>query len=144
MDENNVSDRLSMVSLLMAAVVAVSGCGGSDDDAVDPAAGGSAPAPAPVPSPSPSPSPSPAPANGSASLNWQAAPDADVAGYRVYYGTASGSYTQPRGTGLNAGNVVSFTVSGLTRGRAYFFAVSAYDGAGNESALSGEVSKMLP
>jgi hypothetical protein len=65
-----------------------------------------------------------------------------VAGYRVYWGTASGSYGQARGAGLNAGNSATYTVTGLTVGRTYFFAVTAYDAAGNESAFSGEVSKL--
>jgi hypothetical protein len=38
---------------------------------------------------------------------------------------------------------VSYTVSNLPKGQTYFFAMSAYDSAGNESALSAEVSKSL-
>jgi len=38
---------------------------------------------------------------------------------------------------------MSYTVSNLPNGQTYFFALSAYDSAGNESALSAEVSKTL-
>jgi len=31
----------------------------------------------------------------------------------VYYGTASGSYLQARGSGMNAGAATSFSVDGL-------------------------------
>ena len=42
-----------------------------------------------------------------------------------------------------AGKVASYTVSNLPKGQTYFFAISAYDSAGNESPLSAEVSKSL-
>jgi hypothetical protein len=67
-----------------------------------------------------------------------------VRGYRVYFGTASRSYIQPRGGGIDAGGATAFTVSGLQPGRTYYFAVTAYDGAGNESEFSSEVSKAIP
>jgi fibronectin type 3 domain-containing protein len=65
-----------------------------------------------------------------------------VAGYRVYWGSSSGSYSQALGAGINTGSTTSYTVTGLTVGRTYYFAVTAYDAAGNESAFSGEVSKV--
>jgi len=65
-----------------------------------------------------------------------------VAGYRVYWGSSSGSYSQAHGAGVNTGSTTSYTVTGLTVGRTYYFAVTAYDAAGNESAFSGEVSKV--
>jgi hypothetical protein len=65
-----------------------------------------------------------------------------VAGYRIYYGTASGSYLQPFGQGLNAGKVTSYTVQGLTSGT-YYFSVTTYVG-GQESPYSNEVFKDIP
>jgi fibronectin type 3 domain-containing protein len=65
-----------------------------------------------------------------------------VAGYRVYWGTSSGSYSQSHGAGINTGSATSYTVTGLTVGRTYYFAVTAYDAVGNESAFSGEASKV--
>jgi hypothetical protein len=66
-----------------------------------------------------------------------------VAGYRVYYGTAPRSYLQTRGSGVNTGSTTNFTASGLTSGRVYYFAVTAYDAAGNESGYSAEVSQVI-
>ena len=77
-------------------------------------------------------------------MSWTASPDANVTGYRVYYGTAPGAYSQPRGSGLTTGNATSWTVSGLNPGTLYYFAVTAVDSQGNESAYSNEVSKVLP
>jgi hypothetical protein len=65
-----------------------------------------------------------------------------VLGYRVYYGTASHTYIQSVGAGINAGNATTFTVTGLTTGT-YYFAVTAYDAAGNESGFSVEASKTI-
>jgi len=77
-------------------------------------------------------------------LTWGGSSSTDTAGYRIYYGTMSGSYTQARGSGINTGSATRFTVTGLQGGRTYYFAVTAYDSAGNESAYSAEVSKTLP
>jgi hypothetical protein len=69
-------------------------------------------------------------------LGWNTNPEPDLAGYKVYVGTASGIYSSP----LDVGNITSFTVTGLTPGTAYYFAVSAYDLNGYESSWSNEVS----
>ena len=55
-------------------------------------------------------------------LAWDASPDADVAGYIVVYGTASGSYT----ASMDVGKQLSCDVQGLADGRTYYFAVKAY------------------
>jgi hypothetical protein len=39
--------------------------------------------------------------------------------------------------------VNSYTLNNLPGGQTYYFAVSAYDNAGNNSALSAEVSKSI-
>jgi hypothetical protein len=75
-------------------------------------------------------------------LTWTANGEPDLAGYKVYVGTASGTYNVS-GSPFVAGKVTSYTVSNLPKGQTYFFAISAYDSAGNESALSAEVSKSL-
>ena len=67
-----------------------------------------------------------------------------MAGYRIYYGTSSKSYAQAKGAGIVAGNVTSKTVTGLTSGMTYYFSVTAYDSAGNESGYSSEVFKVIP
>ncbi|MFO0752337.1 MAG: fibronectin type III domain-containing protein [Thermodesulfovibrionales bacterium] len=43
---------------------------------------------------------------------------------------------------VTVGNVTSYTISGLSGGT-YYFAVTAYDAAGNESSYSNEVSRVL-
>ena len=76
-------------------------------------------------------------------LQWSASSDSRVVGYRVYWGTASRSY-QTRGTGAPANGGTSHVVGNLTSGRTYYFAVTAYDNAGSESAFSAEASKAIP
>ena len=66
-----------------------------------------------------------------------------MTGYRVYWGTAPGSYRQARGVGLAAGTATSYTVGSLPVGQTYYFAVTAHDAAGNESAFSAEASKAV-
>ncbi|BCA53033.1 hypothetical protein W02_01730 [Nitrospira sp. KM1] len=72
----------------------------------------------------------------SASLSWNANSESDLAGYKVYYGTSSGNYT----SSINVGKVTNYTVTGLATGRTYYFALTAYDTTGNESAKSSERS----
>ena len=74
---------------------------------------------------------------GQVNLAWNAS--AGATGYQVHYGTASGSYTN----NANAGNTTTYTVANLADGATYYFAVKAYDGAGNQSGFSNEVSKTL-
>jgi hypothetical protein len=97
-----------------------------------------------APAPAPAPSPAPAPAVGSASLQWDASANTQVVGYRIYWGKASGSYQQAKGSGINAGNATSYAVQNLPGGATYYFAVTAYDASGIESTYSAEASKTLP
>lgn len=70
-----------------------------------------------------------------ATLKWEANTEPDVTGYRVYYGTRSGTYLPP----IDVGKVTTYTVSGLDVSLDYFFAVQAYASTGLSSALSAEV-----
>lgn len=80
-----------------------------------------------------------------ATLSWSpVAGDQTLAGYRVYYGTAPRSYFQARGNGLEVGDATTYTVTGLNSATTYYFAVTAYDWALNESAFSNEAVKVLP
>jgi len=81
---------------------------------------------------------------GQITFAWDASPDADLVGYRVYYGTSSGTYLQSPGAGIDVGNVLTKLVTGLTRGVTYFFAVTAYDSQGLEGDYSAEVSIVCP
>jgi hypothetical protein len=62
----------------------------------------------------------------------------DLQGFRVYRGTASGTYGAPIDIADPAAR--SYTFQNLAPGT-HYFAVSAYDSSLNESALSIEVSK---
>ena len=73
-------------------------------------------------------------------LAWDPSPGGAIAGYRLYDGVASRTYTNL----INAGNVTTQAVSGLTVGVTYFFAVTAYDTNGLESDYSSEVSYTVP
>ena len=75
-------------------------------------------------------------------LTWSANVEPDLAGYKIYIGTNSGTYSFP-GSPFLAGKVTSYTIANLPKPQTYFFALSAYDSAGNESGLSAEVSKTL-
>ncbi len=67
-------------------------------------------------------------------LAWDANTEADLAGYKLRYGTASGIYDQT----LDVGNTTTASVSNLLHGTAYFFVVSAYNTAGMEGPPSDE------
>jgi hypothetical protein len=80
-------------------------------------------------------------------LSWQA-PTAnadgtalvDLKGYKVHYGSSSKSYSdviQVANPGLT-----TYVVQNLPAGK-YYFAVTAYNATGTESALSGEVSTQV-
>lgn len=77
---------------------------------------------------------------GEATLAWDP-PDisADVAGYTLHYGTASGTYSMA----IDVGNVTSYTVSNLIEGETYYFSVTAYNSEGVESVYANEVSKVV-
>jgi len=63
--------------------------------------------------------------------------DTDLAGYKIYYGTAPGNYT----SFVDVGNVTSTTINNLTDCTLYYFGVKAYDATGNESAnYSNEIN----
>lgn len=115
-----------------------------------------APSTSPTPSPgttqSPSSStttstePSSAPATslgtGNATLSWTLNSEPDLAGYKIHVGTAPGFYTYP-GSPIVIGRTDNYAITGLPVGQTYYFAISAFDDSGNESALSSEVSKSI-
>lgn len=77
-------------------------------------------------------------------LSWNAATDnVGVTGYKIFYGPSSvsndgASYTMGP---VDVKNVLTYDVKNLENGKAYYFAVTAYDAAGNESEFySTEVS----
>ncbi len=67
-------------------------------------------------------------------LAWDANSD-PVAGYRLYYGHASGNYQ----SNVDAGSTTTHTWSGLADGQTYHFAATAYDASNNQSDYSEEL-----
>ena len=82
-----------------------------------------------------------APATSSATLTWNANTDSDLAGYKIYQATTSGGYGAPIAT--LQGNGSTYIATRLQSGTTYFFVITSYDSAGNESARSNEVSKSI-
>ncbi|MFO0701050.1 MAG: fibronectin type III domain-containing protein [Nitrospira sp.] len=74
----------------------------------------------------------------SAALAWNAVTSTPITGYKVYVGEAPRLYTRT----ITVGAVTSATVSSLTAGRTYYFAVTSYNSAG-ESTPSNEVNKTI-
>lgn len=99
------------------------------------------PSPPPRSTPS-STSPPPKGSTGNVSLTWRANQEPDLAGYKLYIGTASGIYNFA-GSPFSINIATSYIASNLPKGQTYFFALSALDTAGNESVLSAEISKSL-
>jgi hypothetical protein len=72
--------------------------------------------------------------DGFVTLHWVKNTEPDLAGYRVYRGPAfAGPYTPLATTGST-----NYTDNGVANGTTYYYAVAAYDLAGNESDLSVE------
>ena len=77
---------------------------------------------------------------GQVTVAWDANPEPEVAGYKIYYGTSPGSYT----ASLDAGDATSILISGLQDGATYFFSAVAYDTSHNESGFSNEITYAVP
>ena len=91
---------------------------------------------------------------GTATLTWTApstkadgSPLDDLAGFWIYYGTDSGSYSQtpirvPCALS-DAGRTITHQVTNLPAGNTYYFVVTAYNTSQAESAYSNEGSKTI-
>lgn len=71
----------------------------------------------------------------SVTVIWDANPEPDVAGYRLFYGRESGVYTNQ----VDVPGPMA-VASDLSEGETYYFAVLAYNNEGLESELSTEIS----
>jgi len=80
------------------------------------------------------------PGSHSVALAWDRSSSSSVTGYRVYYGAASGSYTNS----VRVENVTTGTISGLVGGINYQFAVAACTASGVESDLSNGLTYAVP
>lgn len=72
-------------------------------------------------------------------ISWNANTDSDLAGYNVYYGTATQFYSQV----INAGKFTSVEIDNLKPGQTYYMAVTAYNQC-VESDFSDEISIKIP
>ena len=72
---------------------------------------------------------------GAVSLTWDTNTESDLAGYRVYRGDVSGTYSMV----LDVGNQTYY--NDIVSDGVYFWVITAYDTSGNESGFSNEVSK---
>ena len=70
-------------------------------------------------------------------VSWNANTEADLAGYKLYYGTDSGVYGLP----VDVGKVTSYSVTVNPKvTTTYYVTLTAYDMSGNESPKSDEAS----
>jgi hypothetical protein len=76
----------------------------------------------------------------SITLAWDPGPETNLAGYKLYYGAASGSYSAV----VDVGNFTSLTISSLEAGKTYYFAATAYGTGGEESGMSNELRYDTP
>lgn len=67
-------------------------------------------------------------------VKWDPNSEADVRGYKIYYGLNSSNYSNS----IDVGAQTTATISGLESGKTYYFAATAYDAA-NESGYSEEI-----
>jgi hypothetical protein len=72
-------------------------------------------------------------------ISWDANTEPDLAGYRIYYGTAPATYDQM----IDVGKETSRVIDNLQEGQTYYLVVTAYDLNGNESLPSAEISAIV-
>jgi fibronectin type 3 domain-containing protein len=78
-------------------------------------------------------------AAGSLWVSWSSVSDSRVAGYKIKYGTQSGSYPQS----IDIGSSNSYRLVNLADGVTYFLQVTAYDASRIEGTPSAEVSGVV-
>ena len=74
-------------------------------------------------------------------LGWNANTEPDLAGYKIYWGTATGVYTA-MGSPKDVGNVVVAGVL-IDESAVWYFALTAYSTQGLESGFSSETSRFF-
>ena len=77
---------------------------------------------------------------GQSTIAWDPVQNSAVAGYMVYYGQASGSYTSK----VDAGTQTTLAVTNLAEGSTYYYAATDYDASRTESGFSNEASSTVP
>lgn len=96
--------------------------------------------------------------SGSISVSWNANTEPDLKGYRAFIADSPFGYGLLKNIPLgethvtndgkavvaDIGNTIEHVWEGLTLGKTYYVAVTAYDSTGNESMFSSEASLFLP
>jgi hypothetical protein len=151
--------RFGCLTLLGSTALALAGCG-NDDSGISNAASTTATTPATVADQAPTNgsttsgsttstvTPPPASSsNSSIAFSWvpptennNGSPLANLAGYKIHYGPASQDYTQV--VAVNNPSLNRYVLDNLPTGT-WYFAITAYNSAGIESNLSGEISATL-
>ena len=72
-------------------------------------------------------------------ISWNPITNSTLAGYKIKFGTTSGSYSQS----VSVGKVTSYTLQNLTDGVRYYFVVAGVDGNSVEGMPSAEVSGLV-
>lgn len=73
-------------------------------------------------------------------LGWNRSVGTNIAGYNIYYGVASGTYTNV----TPVGNVTNATITLPARGVTYYFAATAVNTLNLESVYSNEINWTAP
>lgn len=85
-------------------------------------------------------------ADGQADLSWNPNTEADVSGYRIYYGTSPRNADCPPGgytDNIDVHKVTNYNISNLKNGETYYFSVTSYNNSGKESCFSEEMKKTI-
>ena len=139
------------------AAIALAGCGGTDSGTSGAAAGTATTTPSTVADTAPTSgsttsgsgtsTTTPPASSSSVAFSWTAptennngSPLTNLAGYKIHYGTASQDYSEV--VALNNPSLNRYVLDSLPKGT-YYFAITAYNSAGIESNLSGEITATL-
>ena len=76
--------------------------------------------------------------------NIDGSPLTNLAGYKIYYSTTSGAYTNAKSK--DVGNVLTTSIANVTGSTTtvYYFVATAYTTSGNEGGFSNEVRNDVP
>lgn len=77
----------------------------------------------------------------SVNLTWQSSSSSELAGYNVFRGTSSGSYTQLNSSPLTG---TAYTDSAVLDNQTYYYVVTAVNTSGVQSANSNQTSVSIP
>src|ERR1700722_15554966 len=76
----------------------------------------------------------------SVTLTWYPSTNTNAVGYKIYFGGASGAYTNS----FDVGDATNVNMYGLTPGATYYFTATTVSAAGVESPFSNEAMYLIP